>query len=66
MMRPRCMMALILWFKEKPPRTIECPAGARPDNLAEEHGALIWDLCDSIHEANFRLSSAPTGCMFPL
>jgi hypothetical protein len=34
-------------------------APRRPDELAEQHGALIYDYFESVHEANFRLASDP-------
>lgn len=53
------MAAIILWFKDRPPRVIECPGGSRPEDLAKQQGALMYDYFESIHEANFRLANDP-------
>ena len=33
-----------------------CPSAVRPDEFAEQHGALIYDYFESVHQANFRLA----------
>ena len=54
-------MFLILSCEDGTRKIIECPPGADPETLAQQHGTKIYDLCDSKEEAERRMTKDPNG-----
>lgn len=40
---------------------VECPSGESPDEVAKNHGATIYEYCQSRKEAEQRLAKDPNG-----
>lgn len=43
---------------------VGCPSDQNPEEVAEGHGARIYDYCDSKEEAERRLAKDPNGRAF--
>jgi hypothetical protein len=55
------MSFLLLSCEDGSRKIIECPPGSDLEALAQQHGAKIYDLCDSQEEAERRLGKDPNG-----
>lgn len=54
-------MYLLLPCEDGTRPIIECPSGSDPEQLAQRHGATVFEPCDSLEEAHYRLSKDPNG-----
>jgi hypothetical protein len=43
---------------------VECPPGENPDEVAKNHGATIYEYCQSREEAEQRRAKDPNGKAF--
>ena len=57
-------MALILTFADGRTEAIACPDGKTPDEVMAERGAMLLELCDSLPDAKWKISSSRTGKCF--
>ncbi|HEV8041375.1 MAG TPA: hypothetical protein VGP62_21045 [Bryobacteraceae bacterium] len=58
------MSHLLLSCEDGSRLIVECPPDSDPETLAQQNGARIYEPCDSLEDAERRLSKDPNGKPF--